>query len=74
SADYRRAILGNAKVRIGIEAGIRQGWDALLGDEGIFIGMTGFGASAPIEKLYPHFGITADAAVKAATERLGAKR
>jgi len=74
SADYRRAILGNAKVRIGIEAGIRQGWDALLGDEGIFIGMTGFGASAPIEKLYPHFGITADAAVKAATERLGARR
>ena len=74
SADYRRAILGNAKVRIGIEAGIRQGWDALLGDEGIFIGMTGFGASAPIEKLYPDFGITGDAAVKAATERLGARR
>jgi len=73
SAEYRRAILGDAKVRIAIEAGIRQGWDAFLGDEGIFIGMTGFGASAPIEQLYPHFGITADAAVKAATERLGAR-
>jgi len=71
SANYRSAIMGTAKVRIAIEAGIRQGWDAIIGSDGIFIGMTGFGASAPAEKLYEHFGITADAAVKAALARLG---
>ncbi len=73
SADYRAAILGGPSVKIAIEAGIRQGWDAFIGAEGIFVGMHGFGASAPIEKLYPHFGITAEATVKAALARLGKK-
>ncbi len=73
SESYRTATLGNAKVKVAIEAGIRQGWDALIGTDGIFIGMTGFGASAPIEKLYPHFGITAEATVKAVEARLHAK-
>ncbi|MBN9249379.1 MAG: transketolase [Mesorhizobium sp.] len=73
SASYRKATLGNAKVKVAIEAGIRQGWDALIGTDGIFIGMTGFGASAPIEKLYPHFGITAEAAAKAAETQLKGK-
>ena len=45
---------------------MRQGWDRFVGLDGIFIGMTGFGASAPAEMLYKHFGITAKAAVKAA--------
>jgi transketolase len=59
-------------VRIAIEAGIRQCWDHIIGADGIFIGMHGFGASGPYEKLYPHFGITAEAAVEAALARLNA--
>ncbi len=53
-----------------IEASVRKGWDHIIGSDGIFIGMKGFGASAPIEKLYPHFGITAEDAAKAAEARL----
>ncbi|WP_461479035.1 transketolase [Pararhodobacter aggregans] len=63
--DYRTAVLGNAP-RIGIEAAIRMGWEALLRPEDAFIGMTGFGASAPASALYEHFGITPEAVVKAA--------
>jgi transketolase len=69
-AAYRERTIGNAPVKIAIEAGIRQGWDHFIGIDGIFIGMTGFGASGTIEQLYPHFGITADAAAKAAEARL----
>jgi transketolase len=68
---YRNGILGKAKVKIAIEAGIRMGWDRFIGTDGIFIGMTGFGASAPYEQLYKHFGITADAAAEAARKKLG---
>ncbi|MHA7883158.1 transketolase [Nitratireductor rhodophyticola] len=70
SDDYRKAVTGNAPVKIAIEAGIRQGWDAIIGSDGIFIGMTGFGASAPAPELYKHFGITAEAAASAAQKRL----
>src|SRR5262245_10555718 len=58
-ADTRAAIIGTAHVRVGIEAAVRQGWDAIIGSDGEFLGMTGFGASAPAKDLYPHFGITA---------------
>ncbi|EEX15014.1 transketolase [Citreicella sp. SE45] len=58
--EQRAAVLGDAP-RIGIEAAIRQGWDLMLRPEDGFIGMTGFGASAPAPELYRHFGITADA-------------
>jgi transketolase len=68
--DYQEAILGNAPVRIAIEAGVRQGWDRFIGNDGIFIGMHGFGASGPAPELYKHFGITAEAAVEAAEARL----
>ncbi|MEO4000872.1 transketolase [Mesorhizobium sp. CAU 1732] len=74
SDDYRAAIVGKASVKIAIEAGIRQGWDAIIGSDGIFVGMTGFGASGKIEDLYPHFGITAEKAAEAAEKRLSAKR
>jgi len=67
---YRDGILGSAP-RIAIEAAVRFGWDEWIGPEGRFIGMTGFGASAPIDDLYPHFGITAEAAVAAAAAVLG---
>ncbi|MFU8835104.1 MAG: transketolase [Roseovarius sp.] len=64
---YRRATLGTAP-RVGIEAAIRQGWDAVLRHDDGFVGMTGFGASAPAPALYDHFGITASAvAAKAKT-------
>lgn len=56
---YRKKILGSAP-RIGIEAAIRLGWDRWIGENGTFIGMHGFGASAPANELYQHFGITAD--------------
>ena len=70
---YQEKILGRARVRVGIEAAIRQGWDEIIGTDGIFVGMTGFGASGTIEQLYPHFGITAEAAAKAAEARLAGK-
>jgi transketolase len=69
-AEYRAAVLGTA-FRVGIEAACEFGWDRWLGPDGVFIGMTGFGASAPADVLYKHFGITADAAVAAVRKRLG---
>jgi transketolase len=59
-AAYRDAVLGTAP-RVGIEAALRQGWDLLLRPDDRFIGMTGFGASAPAADLYAAFGITVDA-------------
>jgi transketolase len=64
------AIVGRAPVNIAVEAAIRMGWDAIIGREGGFVGMSGFGASAPAKDLYAHFGITVDAVLRAAEERL----
>ena len=58
--DVRRAVIGDAPVKVGVEAAVRQGWDAIIGSDGAFVGMTGFGASAPYKDLYKHFGITAE--------------
>ena len=69
SKDYQEALIGKAPVRVAIEAGIRQGWDRFIGEDGIFVGMTGFGASGPYEALYKHFGITAEAVVEAVSAR-----
>jgi transketolase len=69
-ADRRQAIIGNAPVKIAIEAAVRWGWDAVIGHDGDFIGMHGFGASAPAKDLYKHFGITAEAVVAAASKHL----
>jgi transketolase len=55
--DYHTAVLGSAP-RVGVEAGVRTGWNRWLGRNAAFVGMTGFGASAPAEALYPHFHIT----------------
>ncbi|WP_051053987.1 transketolase [Afipia felis] len=65
SQDYRRAVLGE-RPRIGIEAAIEGGWARLIGDNGEFVGMTGFGASAPANVLYREFGITPEAVALAA--------
>lgn len=56
--NYRENMLGAGTIRVAVEAGVRQGWDACIGEEGDFIGMEGFGASAPAQDLYRHFGIT----------------
>ncbi len=69
----RAAIIGQAPVKVGIEAAVRFGWDAIIGSDGIFIGMHGFGASAPAKDLYAFFGITAEAAADAAAARLKSK-
>jgi transketolase len=70
SATYRRETIGTAPLRIGIEAAVRQGWDALIGSDGLFFGMTGFGASAPYKDLYRHFGLTPDAISDKILDRL----
>jgi transketolase len=70
-AEAKAAIIGNAPVKIAIEAAVRWGWDAVIGTDGIFIGMHSFGESGPYKELYKHFGITAEAAVEAAMKRLG---
>ena len=65
SHEYRKSVLGKA-ARVGVEAAIRQGWDLMLRKSDSFVGMTGFGASAPGPDLYKHFGITAEAVAEAA--------
>jgi transketolase len=63
---YRKRILPGGPVRVAVEAGVRMGWDRwLLGERGKetkagFVGMSSFGASAPIDRLYKEFGITAE--------------
>ncbi len=65
--DYRAAVLGDAP-RVAVEAAVDMGWSKWIGDSGRFIGMKGFGASAPAGQLYEMFGITADAVAEAAQE------
>ncbi len=67
--DYQKAIIGNSPIKVGVEAGVRMGWDQFIGSDGIFIGMTGYGASGKGEALFEHFGITADAVVKAVEKK-----
>lgn len=70
SDDYRNEVLGTAP-RVAVEAGIGFGWERWIGPHGAFIGMTGFGASAPAADLYRHFGITTDAVVESAMAVIG---
>jgi len=69
--DRQKALIGNAPVKVAIEAAVRWGWDAVIGHDGVFIGMHGFGESGPAKDLFKHFGITAEAAVNAVLKRLG---
>lgn len=66
----RRSVLGEAPVRVGVEAAVRQGWELFLRPEDPFLGMEGFGASAPAGDLYRHFGLTAAAVAEAARKAL----
>jgi transketolase len=69
--ERQQAIIGKAPVKVAIEAAARWGWDAVIGHDGEFVGMHSFGTSSPLNKIFPHFGITAEAAVDAALKRLG---
>jgi transketolase len=67
SREYRDTVLPpGVTARVGVEAGVRMGWERYLGPRGEFIGMSGFGASAPLETVFTGFGITVDAIVNAA--------
>lgn len=66
---YRSQVLGTMP-RIAIEAGVDQGWHKIIGADGTFIGMDSFGESAPAPELYKHFGVTADALVKAVKTKI----
>jgi len=69
-ATYRDATLGPGTLRVAIEAAARLGWDRYIGSDGAFVGMQGFGASAPYKDVYKHFGISAEAAADAARTAL----
>jgi len=71
STDARREVIGDAAVKVAVEAAVRQGWDEIIGSDGVFVGMTSFGASAPAKELYKHFGITPEKVAAAALSRLG---
>ena len=66
---YRTGLLGRG-VRVAVEAAVVQGWEKYLGENGGFVGMTGFGASAPADRLYEHFGITPEAVVETVKDLL----
>ena len=70
NAAYRDETLGGALPKVAVEAGVRFGWDRWIGNTGDFVGMTGFGASAPYKELYERFGITPDAIVAAVKAKL----
>jgi len=67
--EYRDAVLGTAP-RVAVEAAVQFGWERWLGPRGAFIGMTGYGASAPGEALFPHFGFTPEKVAEAARSLL----
>lgn len=67
---YRSEVLGTGCVRVAVEAAVKFGWERWIGEDGGFVGMTGFGASGPADELYRHFGITAEAVAAQARARL----
>jgi transketolase len=69
-AAYRAQVIGRSRLNIAIEAGVRQGWERFIGADGLFFGLEHFGASAPFERLYREFGLTAEAVAAAADARL----
>ena len=68
---YKAAVIGETEVKAAVEAGVRMGWDRFIGADGVFVGMKGFGASAPAEKLYEAFAITPQAVADAVRQKLG---
>jgi transketolase len=70
-ASYRESVLGKDTLKVAVEAAARFGWERYIGLDGIFIGMPGFGASAPAKDLYKHFGITAEHITEAVVKKTG---
>jgi transketolase len=68
---YQAQVIGDAPVRVAVEAQVGFGWERFIGEDGVFVGMTGFGASAPAERLYKEFGITSEAVAARARAKLG---
>ncbi len=69
-AGYREQIIRPETVRVAVEAAVGLGWERYIGEDGGFVGLTTFGASAPGSDLYRHFGLTPEAVAAAARERL----
>ena len=67
---YRKKVLGRGTVRVAVEAAVRLGWDRYIGEDGGFVGMSGFGASGAETDLYEHFGITPGKVVEEVRKRL----
>ena len=67
--EAKAAIIGQAPVKVAVEAAVRFGWDAVIGADGTFVGMASFGASGPYKEVYKHFGITPEAVAEAAMKR-----
>jgi transketolase len=59
-AAYQADIVKDTALIVSIEAGVTLGWQRYTGRDGLNIGIDSFGASAPIDDLYPHFGLTVD--------------
>ncbi len=71
SSEYRASVLPDAvEARVSVEAGATLGWARYVGRHGATVGMTGFGASAPLKDLLPHFGFTAEKVVEAAKHQI----
>ncbi len=64
------SILGVKTLRVAIEAAVRNGWDRWIGGNGMFFGLTGFGASAPYKNLYDYFGLSAKEITSTIRKRL----
>lgn len=69
-SDYKVGLLCNSSLKVAVEAASSYGWHRYIGPHGIFVGMEGFGASAPASDLYQHFGITVEAIVKRVKAKL----
>jgi len=67
---YRDSVLGSGTIKVAIEAALSFGWERYIGDNGIFVGMKGFGASAPAKDLYKHFGITAEHVIEEVVKKV----
>ena len=66
----RKAVIGDAPIRLAVEAAVREGWDAIIGADGLFVGMSTFGDSGPYKKVYEKFGITAQNVADTVMKRL----
>jgi transketolase len=71
SQQYKDSVIPpEVKARVGIEAGIEQGWRKYIGDKGVFIGVSTFGASAPAKVCFEKYGITAENVINAAKKKM----